>query len=271
MDMDVMKVLGYGEYPDWRWRCIMRNIKRIRQADTPAEYFTGPGEEALLADETITQFAFPHLKRCLHPEAGHDMPEERMLAMKLALGAANEELVTFSCDSLSLEAGVFGGRAQGNLLVEPREFTPLAQSVYERLFYDVRPFLADAASICRLIFRDKERQHSRGAYDLVCKVTAFALGFDEYHLWREGSPSSKVKTLHSAMNAVLRYLSGLQLLGIDEHDDMEKAFIHFFSALPEILARDKSETCGERGYHGYTSGEMTAITEMIPKAESIAV
>jgi hypothetical protein len=271
MDIDAMKTFGYGEHPDWRWRSVMGNFDHIRDADTPAEYFTGPGEEALLEDEMLAEVVFPYMKWYYNPEFDTGMPEEHLNAIMLATGAGSEWYITPDNGSLLLEVGVLGRRAQGDLLVEPGEYTPLVQTVYERLFFDVRPFLDDAATTCRLILHNRKRLYSHNGYGLVCKMMAYALGFDEYHLWREGSPSEKAKTLHSAINAVLRFLGGLQLLGIDKHDDMEKAFIHFFSFLPEILARDTSEARGEHGYHDYTSDEMKAITEMLPKIESVAV
>ena len=205
MDADTMKPFGFSEYPDWRWRCVMRNIKRIGDACTAEEYFSDPGEEALLEDETLALFAFPYLRQRLYPDAGDAMSEERGLAMMLALRAANEEYITSRSDSLNLEAGVLGGRARGELLVNPGEMTPPAQIVYERLFCDVRPFLSDTAAVCRLLFRDQERVHARGGYDLICKITAYALGFDEYQQWRCGSPSDRVHMLHFATDSLVRY------------------------------------------------------------------
>lgn len=268
MVMDVMKILGFGTYPDWRWRHAMKYANRIEHADTAAEYFAGPEEEALLADETLVTFAFPYLKRRLHPEAGHDIPESHMVAMELALDAATEEVITPNSSSLNLEAGVLGRRPPGNLLSDASKLTAQAQILYERLFFDVRPFLDDTAALCHVLFHDKERIHRRGAFDLLCKVTAYGLGFAEYRQWRGGSTSGRVKTTHAALNYVIRYMGGLELLGVDAPDDMAKVLARFFVVLPSIIAQGENSTGAGRRYHTYSLDEMTSLSDMIPCAAS---
>ncbi len=263
MDEDTMKMFGFGEYPDWRWRCVMRHIKRIGDVGTAEEYFSGSGEEALLEDETLALFAFPYLRQRLYPDASDAMPEERGLAMMLALRAANEEYITSRSDSLNLEAGVLGGRARGELLVNPGEMTPAAQIVYERLFFDVRPFLGDTGAVCRLLFRDQERVHARGGYDLICKITAYALGFDEYQQWRCGSPSDRVHMLHFATDSLVRYLDGLRLLGLDKPDDMEKSFACLLDLLPKSFVWEQ----GRRRCRVYSIKEMEAVSALLPEGD----
>jgi hypothetical protein len=63
-------------------------------------------------------------------------------------------------------------------------------------------------------------------------------------------------------------MTGLEILGSNGADDMEKGFIRFFAALPGIIARAEDHGGGRR-YHGYTADEMDAVTGMLPRVEPV--
>lgn len=233
---DTRKSLGFGTLLDWRYRQGLKHLCRVDSAATAEEFYAGPDADALLSDPVMANHFFPFVKHRANGIATAGFSPETITAMEMTLAIPHERNATKESISLQLEAGILCGLPEEEVVPDTPELPPLVQFLYEKLFFDVRPFLDDSQTVCRLIFSDPERLARRGSYDLLSKVMAYGLGFWEYSRWRNGSKTKLVKAVQDAMHGLHDYVTGLELLGKDKSEDLVEGYCRLFAMLPDIVA-----------------------------------
>lgn len=264
MQIDNYKTLGYGTYLDWRWRQGVKRLPGLESATTVEEYYAGPDEEVLLSDKTMVEFLFPCLKQLHCPGSMPEVPQHRMDAFRLAVLASQDELSAASHHIMDLEAGVLAGRPLGDLVPGLTEFTPLAQIIYEQLFFDVRYLLDKPEVLCRLLLKNNRRMESRDGYDWYSMIMAYGLKFEEYSRWRRGESSAASEAIRFAIDEVTLYLDWLEQLGRDRHEDFLEAQCRLFTELPMIIATRGGSVATNFKRGPYTREEIDVAIAMIP-------
>lgn len=239
---DGMKILGFGKYMDWRYRQGMSRLDAIGNASTPEEFYNGPGKDLLLSDPVMVDYFFPFLKYRMDGIAVAGFSPDKIAIMTRTLEIAQESVITKSSWSLLLETGLLCRQPQGELVPDTDELPELVQFLYEKLFFDVRPFLGKPDILCRLLFSDPERLKRRDGYDLVAKVFAYALDFQEFTRWRNGGKTKATKAVENAMHSLNDYLTGLEILNVDKPADLVEAYARLFAMLPDIVASAKGDS-----------------------------
>ncbi len=264
MQMDNYKILGFGTYIDWRWRQGMKRLSGLKAATTPEEYYAGPGEEMLLSDKTMVEFLFPYLKQLHCPGSMPETPRSRMDATQLAVLVSQDKSSVASNHILDLEAGVLAGRPLGELVPGVTGFPPLAQVIYEKLFFDVRYLLDEPKALCRLLLENSRRMESRGGYNWYSMTMAYGLKYEEYSRWRRGEPSAASEAIRFAIQEVLLYLDWLETLGRDRPEDFLEAQCRLFAELPMIIATRGGNVATSFKRESYTREEIDVAIAMVP-------
>lgn len=261
---DRIKVLGYGTLLDWRYRQATRRLGLVDNAETAEQFYAGPDADILLADPLMVDYIFPFLKYRLNGVATTGFSPDMVVAMGWVLELSQERDTSKHSFSLGLEAGVLCGLPERELVPGGGGLPPLVQFLYEKLFFDVRPFLGDSQAVCRLLFSDSNRLERRGAYDFLSKVIAYGLGFKEFSRWRNGSKTKAVKAVQDAMHDVNRYMTGLEMLGKDKPEDLVEGYCRLFAILPDIDASTtgRSEEASRR-YKEYWLSQMRGLAALL--------
>ena len=263
---DVKKTLGFGTLLDWRYRQGIKRLILAENAATAEEFYAGPDAEALLSDTIMVDFLFPFIKFRVSGVMVRGISRDTITAMETALDISQEGETTKDSLSLCLEAGVLCRLPEGKLMPDDIELRPLAQFLYEKLFFDARPFLASPEVLCRLLFSDMERLARRSGYDILSKVMAYALGFKEYSRWRTGTKTKAIKAVQTAMHSLNDYLTGLELLEKDRPEDWMEGHCRLFKMLPDIVASaNGSSEEAERRHREYLLNQSLGLVDLLAK------
>jgi hypothetical protein len=131
-----------------------------------------------------------------------------------------------------LEAGILGGRPFGEALPPEADVPSASQRCYELMYFDVRDHLQDRAWIIRHVLAEMQVMEGYVGQPVTvmqiwgrrARQVAYAMGYDEYVLWRDGTPSDGTRLFLELRNRLDRYLTGLWELGLEGFDDGLKAF-----------------------------------------------
>lgn len=247
--------------PDWRWRYCVARIGRLECSCDPEVFFAGPAADELLSDPVMTDYLYPYLRHRLGCGETRMIEDEVMVGIDQALEAANELMVSKNCWSLRLEAGVLARRPVGEVMPPCDDgVSRLGQIVYERLFFDVRAWLAEPVICAALLCANPDRLRERGTWDFQGKVIAYILGFDEFEKWRLGTPSRAATSLCRDVEYDLLYLDGLRVLGLERPDDLAVALGRRLSTAVTGMVEDTD------GGHGasYSSAEIARLMRLVP-------
>ena len=241
-----------GEHPGdgrddtaWRWRAALRQVLRGggESQGVLAERLAGNDADAESDADTA------QLERYLRYRCGErpqsEIGEEEYLAIHRALRIWSDRGREYYTLPFELEAGVLAELEPGSLLPLNDSTDALTQYYYERIFYDIRGRLKDREWLLRNVFASPWQTTRAAVWGFRRKVTAHALGADDYAAWIAGTAKPpKVRRIALRFAQVLDYLNGLHVLGLAHPDDAVRLFRWLFADVESAA----SDAAWERMY-----------------------
>ena len=200
--------------PAWRWKLF---VGWTLQHLSPSTAKLASEPDAVKRDPVLARFALPwckfHLGHTLITPGGlnGNEPTEDIAAFDDAFYIWHERERDPLLNAYRIEANILAGRRPGQS--GRKGATVAVEALYEAMFFDVRPYLADPRVIFTRVLTEPWPESDKAIMRLRTQAMAFLCGYEECRDWYSGRCGQSAWKFLAMLRAARVFLSALRERG----------------------------------------------------------